>query len=98
MPIVNVVDRRKHKYRFLKINAVVEAAWHHNSCQDSDQVEHDDGPIYQEKEHVTLENAIAWAAGFLTPVTLYIYDWDDGLYASDPNYTGPRARPQATTY
>ena len=81
MPIVNIVDDRKRKYRFLKINAVIEAAWHDNSCDDSDQIEKwDTGPDYAEREHISLETAIRWANDIPSPVTLYLYDEDDGIY------------------
>jgi hypothetical protein len=84
MPIVNVVDSRKRKYRFLKINAIVEAAWHDNSCDDSDPIESRDGPDYEQREHISLEDAIAWANAFEAPVTLYIYDHDGGIYSANP--------------
>ena len=85
MPIVNIIDRRKRKYRFLKVNAVVEAAWHDNTCQDSDQVEYKsrlDGPDYREKEHITLEEAVLWGNSFSEKVTLFVYDEDRGIYAT----------------
>lgn len=81
MPIVNIVDRRKHEYRFETVNAIIEAAWHDNSCADSDQIEHDgDGPSYEEREHVSLADALAWGGTFTEPVTLYLYDKDGGIY------------------
>ena len=36
MGIVNVIDRRKRPYRFLKINVIVEATWHNNLTKDAD--------------------------------------------------------------
>ena len=85
MGVVNIVDRRKNKYRFQKINAVVEATWHDNSVEDSDQSTKpaNDGPSYEEKEHISLEASLAWGASFSTPVTLYIYGPDDGIYQID---------------
>lgn len=88
--LVNVIDDRKRRYRFEKINAVIEAAWHDNSCPDSDFVEPDDGPSYDQKEHITLQEAIAWANSFASPVTLYIYDQDGGIY--------PLSQEQANEY
>ena len=82
--IVNIVDRRKRQYRFMKVNAVVEAAWHDNSCVDSDQVDKGSelgtGPDYDKREHISLAAAIRWANDFADPVTLYIYDQGAGIY------------------
>ena len=84
MPLVNIKDERLHPYRFRKVNAVVEATWHDNSCQNSDLVGvpelGDDGPDYQEREHISLAEAIEWANTFKNPVTLYIWDQDNGIY------------------
>lgn len=87
MPITNIIDNRKHKYRFKKINAIVEAAWHDNSCKDSDQIhpKGDDGPDYEQKEHITLEAAVKWGSSFVTNVTLYIYNEDGGIYYANGN-------------
>jgi hypothetical protein len=55
MPITNIVDRRKRHHRFETVNAIVEAAWHDNLVNDSDQVEqpaNDDGPVYDQREHI----------------------------------------------
>lgn len=84
MVIVNIIDSRKRKYRFLKVNAVVEAAWHDNSCRDADRIDvprgGNRGPDYEEKEHITLADAVTWASGFDAMVTLYLYDEDGGVY------------------
>lgn len=82
MSIANIVDRRKHQYRFNVVNAIIEAAWHDNSCKDSDQVPNEGaGPSYDEKEHIHLADAVTWANSFAEPVTLYLYDKDGGIYA-----------------
>jgi len=82
MSIANIVDHRKHQYRFNVVNAIVEAAWHDNSCKDADQVHNEGaGPSYEEKEHLSLAGAIQWANSFADPVTLYLYDKDGGIYA-----------------
>jgi hypothetical protein len=82
MPIFNIVDHRKHPYRFKKINVVVEATWHDNRVRDhlADQVPTDKGPDYEEKEHITLAEALSWGESFSTPVTLFLYDEDAGIY------------------
>lgn len=84
MPIVNIIDGRRHEYRWKTINAIVEAAWHDNSCKDSDRVPSsgDPGPSYEEREHISLQAAITWAQSFKTPVTLYLYDRDGGIYVA----------------
>lgn len=83
MGIVNIIDRRKRQYRFFTVNAIVEAAWHDNSCKDSDQIDDVRGPDYGEQEHIPLHQAIAWASGFEAPVTLYVYDEDAGIYPTE---------------
>jgi hypothetical protein len=86
MPIWNVIDSRKKPYRFAKINVIVEASWHDNFVNNADQAptQHhfggELGPSYDEKEHITLTEAIQWANSFTGPVTLYLYDEDGGLY------------------
>jgi len=80
MGIVNIIDRRKRLNRFLKINAIVEAAWHRNFSADTDQIEGCDGPTYAERKHIAMEDAIRWANSYPEPVTLYVYDQDGGLY------------------
>jgi hypothetical protein len=81
MPIVNIIDRRKRRYRFMKINAIVEAASHDNGAKDSDQIDGpDQGPAYLQREHISLAEAIIWGGQFPAPVTLFIYDEDGGIY------------------
>jgi hypothetical protein len=79
--ITNIIDKRKRPYRFLKINAIVEAAWHDNTAKDADQApscENDD-PAYEEREHIPLSEAVTWASAFAEPVTLFLYDQDAGI-------------------
>ena len=83
--ITNIVDNRKRKYRFLKINAIVETQWHDNNVADADQWPCPsegfyDGPNYAEREHITVAEAIEWALSFGSAVTLFIYDADGGIY------------------
>jgi hypothetical protein len=83
MPIVNIVDGRRRRYRFLRVNAIIEAAWHDNTCDDADQIAGRDGPDYEELEHVSLREAIAFAEAQKGEVTLFLYDEDGGIYAVD---------------
>jgi len=84
MPIVNIIDGRRHEYRWKTINAIVEAAWHDNGCDDADRVPANDraGPGYAQREHISVTAAIEWAQTFENPVTLYLYDKDGGIYAA----------------
>ena len=46
-----------------------------------DQIEGaDEGPNYEQREHIALAEAVTWAMQFSAPVTLYIYDEDGGIY------------------
>ena len=38
------------------------------------------GPVYEEREHIPLHEAITWAHSFDAPVTLYVYYEDGGIY------------------
>ena len=82
--ITNIIDKRKRRFRFLKINAIVEAAWHDNTVNDADQApsHENDGPLYEEREHIPLSEAVIWASAFAEPVTLFLYDADAGIYES----------------
>ncbi len=84
MAIVNVVDRRERKYRFLVVNAIVEAAWHDNTVRDADIAPRggDGGPAYEEKEGCTVGEAVMWAQNFRQGVTLYLYDEGGGTTVS----------------
>jgi len=78
--IWNVIDQRVRPYRWKRINAIVEATSHDNSCSDSDQAE--SGPddiIYDEREGISVADAIAWANNLPCSVTLYLYDEGRGI-------------------
>lgn len=81
MTILNIIDHRKRPYRFLKINAVIEPTRHDNRVKDADQAGGEDAWMgYDEREHITLNDALAWAATTPDEVTLFLYDEDGGLY------------------
>jgi hypothetical protein len=73
--ILNIVDRRKHAYRWKKVNAIIEPTWHDNSIANSDQAEvrHED-PEYEQREGVSVVDAVQWASALSFGVTLYLYD------------------------
>lgn len=72
--IVNIIDRREKPYRWLQVNAIVEATWHDNAVPDSDQAEvrHEDSD-YEEREGVSVAEAVQWASALGSRVTLHLY-------------------------
>jgi hypothetical protein len=75
--IWNVIDKRTRPYRWARINAIIEATWHDNSVNDSDQAEGASAETeitYDEREGIALHEAINWANTQSCPVTLYLYD------------------------
>ena len=78
--ILNIVDRRRRNYRWKTITAIVEATCHDNDCGDTDNVEPtDDDIVFAAKPSISLSDAVAWAQGLPSPVTLYLYDLGDGI-------------------
>ena len=78
--IWNIVDRRKRKYRWREINAVIEDTAHDNSCEDADQCDEQlDAVMYEERRHISLHDAITWAEKASGKVTLYLYDQNSGI-------------------
>jgi hypothetical protein len=78
----NIVDRRRRRYRWKSVNAIVEAIEHDNSCRDSDQAPESDPHltvIYDALEAVSVQEAVAWAMSQPCPVTLYLYDEGQGF-------------------
>lgn len=75
--IWNIIDRRERKFRWKRINAIIEPTWHDNSCRDSDRAEEDDDDIarmYAKRESVSLAEAVTWASAKPYAVTLHLYD------------------------
>lgn len=83
MTLINIVDHRGKKYKFKKVNAIIEPTWHDNACKNADKSEnHGVNWIgYDEREHVTVRQAIDWANEHKDHVTLYLYDEDKGICA-----------------
>lgn len=78
--ILNIIDRRKRRYRWKNITAITEATCHDNSCADSDQAEPNVSGIgYDEWEDVSLAVAIKLADSLTYDATLYLYDLGDGI-------------------
>lgn len=81
--IWNIVDRRTRRYRWNRINAIAEATSHDNSRSDGDQAE--SGPddiVYDQREGISLADAIAWANSLPGGVTLFLYDEGRGTTAA----------------
>jgi hypothetical protein len=83
--LTNVIDRRTRKYRWKKINAVIEPTRHANRCEDADRAKpyrKQDGAwigCAADRKHITVSEAIAWANAHQDEVTLYLYDKDGGI-------------------
>lgn len=82
--IANVIDRRKREYRWKCINAIAEAVWHDNNCKDADFA--DPNPQYDldydQRENISLNEAVEWASALKSEVTLYLYDQGEGTSVS----------------
>jgi hypothetical protein len=82
--IWNVIDRRARPYRWRRINAIVEDVAHDNSCEDADQAPDDPESVtYDQREGISVEEAIAWAHQLAGRVTLFLYDEGDGTSSID---------------
>src|SRR5262245_48468334 len=77
--ICNIIDRRKRPFRWKRINAIVEPTWHDEGVPDSDQAERGpDDLVYDQREGISLADAIAWANSLPESVTLFLYDAGSG--------------------
>jgi hypothetical protein len=82
--IWNIIDRRERVYRWERVNAIIEAVEHDNSCVDADQAPHADVMKvidYDQREGVSVNEAVEWANQQRCPVTLYLYDEGKGTTA-----------------
>lgn len=76
--IVNIVDSRTRKFRWMKVKAIIEPTWHDNSCQDADQSQPSLNEIELSKiASVSVQDAITWAHSLGYGVTLYLYDEEE---------------------
>jgi hypothetical protein len=83
--IWNIIDNRERRYRWKRINAIIEPTWHCNSCRDSDQAEEDpDARVYEQREDISLAEAVKWANGKSYPITLFLYDEGCGFTSAGP--------------
>ena len=75
--IWNIIDRRERVHRWKRVNAIIEAVEHDNSCVDADQAPDFDVMEvidYEQREGVSVSDAVEWATQQRCPVTLYLYD------------------------
>jgi len=78
----NIVDRRRRRFRWKTVNAVIESVEQDNACADSDQAPPSDPQLtvlYDALEAVSVNEAVIWAMDQACPVTLYLYDEGEGL-------------------
>ncbi|MER9757800.1 hypothetical protein NKJ46_31185 [Mesorhizobium sp. M0166] len=73
--ITNIIDKRARPYRWKSITVIAEATWHDNTVPDSDLAPKTDGEIaYDQRECISLADAVQWANSLPGSVTLFIYD------------------------
>ena len=75
--IWNVIDRRRRRYRWAKVHAIVEPTWHDNSVSGADQAPEttaETDVVFDERKEISVNDAITWATSQSCPVTLYVRD------------------------
>lgn len=79
--IWNIVDHRKRRYRWARVNAVIEDTTADNACNDADQLDEDnaEAPMFEELKGASIHEAIKWADAAPGKVTLYLYDEGKGI-------------------
>ena len=79
--ISNIIDRRKRKYRWKEITAIMEPTYHDNLVDDGDKAEvPEPGFIdYDERRVISVADTIAWAASLPFAATLCLYDLGSGI-------------------
>jgi hypothetical protein len=83
--IWNIIDRRTRPYRWAQVNAIIEAVEHDNSCADADQAPEAAPDMvidYDQREAISVEQAVKWASQQDCAVTLYLYDIGTGTTGS----------------
>jgi hypothetical protein len=77
--IWNIIDERNRRYRWAKVHAIVEATWHDNSVSGADQAPPTTAETevtFDEREDISVHDAVNWANSQTCPVTLYLSDGD----------------------
>ena len=77
----NIIDNRKNRYQWKRLNAVIENTSHDNGIRDADQSEtpEDGGILCEDKKTISLNEAVLWAERQTYPVTLFLYNEGDGI-------------------
>ena len=81
MMIGNIRDHRKRPHRWKRVNAVIEALEYDNSIQDADQTEAvvpANLTLVDDRDGISVAEAIIWASEAPYPVTLFLYDAGEG--------------------
>lgn len=87
--IWNIIDRRKRPHRWKAITAIMEPTYHDNSVADSDQAEEtEDDIVYDQREEISLADAVVWVQSLPFPATLYLYDLGQGINVVKTSETG----------
>ena len=78
--ILNIIDRRTRCHRWQKVDAIIEATWHDNSCKDADKAEVSyEQPDFEEWPGISVAEAITRASVLPSSLTLYLYDFGADL-------------------
>jgi hypothetical protein len=79
--IANIRDNRTRPLRWRTVNAVIESTSHDNNIADSDQADRGPDAHYvqcEDRDCLSLSEAISWAHELPGLVTLYLYDAGSG--------------------
>jgi len=80
--IENILDRRANQYSVTNVTAIIEPAAADNSVAGATQFDPDDPAIttwYEERQKVSVKEAIAWGNAFEFAVTLVLLDYEDPM-------------------
>ena len=75
--ITNIIARRTRKHRWKSVQAIIEATENDNGVADADKAEKSDPKhyvMYDERDRISVAEAIAWGSNVACEVTLYLYD------------------------
>ena len=96
--IENILDRRANQYLVTKVTAIIEPAAADNSVAGATQFDPDDPAIttwYEERQKVSVKEAIAWANAFEFAVTLVLLDYEDPMTIAEAMLGGTDRWPSA---
>ena len=80
--ICNIRDSRSRPFRWRRVKAILEATAHDNSSPDADPAPPSDLDVtFEERNGISIPEAVAWAEDQPSAVTLFLYDegdWEEG--------------------